>query len=120
MDKKEIKDRLYTLLVEHNEKPIDMANKLNIPKSSLSLYLSGKREPRQNVITKIATAYGVQEAWLMGYDVIKDRKEEFSVEQAELDAKISNDLKLKEALKVYFSLPDEKKALIIELIKNFQ
>lgn len=74
MERIEIKNRLFHLLAINNEKPIDMSNKVGIPKSSLSLYLNGKREPRQDVITKIAIKYDVSEAWLMGYNVPMERK----------------------------------------------
>ena len=41
-----------------------------------------------------------------------------SKEEAVLDARISNDLELKEMIKKYYSLPREKQELIINLVKN--
>ncbi len=38
-------------------------------KSHLSLYLSGKAEPKQDKLSIIGMAFNVNEAWLMGYDV---------------------------------------------------
>lgn len=116
MDKKEIKDRLYELLIINNEKPVDMAKRTDIPKSSLSLYLNGKREPRQNILTKIAMAYDIEEAWLMGFDVQMDRKEKFSKDTAVLDSKISNDIVLKEAIKKYYLLTKEEQEEVLEFI----
>ena len=46
----------------------DMAERTKINKSVLSLYFNGKRLPRQDKIGIIAEAYGVNPAWLMGYD----------------------------------------------------
>jgi transcriptional regulator with XRE-family HTH domain len=116
MGKKEIKDRLYELLIMNNEKPVDMAKRTDIPKSSLSLYLNGKREPRQNILTKIAMAYDIEEAWLMGFDVPMERKERFTKENAILDAKISNDPVLKEAIKKYYELNEYDRKLILDFI----
>lgn len=41
----------------------------NIPKSSLSSYLSGKYAPKQTNIYKLAKVLNVNPVWLMGYDV---------------------------------------------------
>ena len=47
----------------------DMAIKTKIPKSSISHYVNGMREPRQDKLSMIADAYNVNPAWLMGLDV---------------------------------------------------
>ncbi len=45
-----------------------LADVLNINKSIISRYLSGKMQPRQNRLDQIATYFHVSHAWLMGYD----------------------------------------------------
>lgn len=67
MDTKET--RYQELLDYFHVDQMDMVRKTGIPKSSISMYVNGQRKPRQNKLTLIANAYGVQEAWLMGYDV---------------------------------------------------
>lgn len=47
----------------------DFAASIGIPKSSLSMYLNGKRSMRSDRLCMIADKYGVNEAWLMGFDV---------------------------------------------------
>lgn len=42
-----------------------------ISKQSLSSYLSGVRSPKTEFLKSVSDAYGVQIAWLMGYDVPK-------------------------------------------------
>lgn len=42
-----------------------------ISKQSISSYLSGKRSPKTEFIKAVSDAYGVQIAWLLGYDVPK-------------------------------------------------
>lgn len=78
---------------ERNLRQIDILN-LTIPyckkydvkmnKSDISQYVSGKVEPNQDKLAVLGMALGVNEAWLMGYDVNKERKN-FSSDEAEKD-----------------------------------
>lgn len=47
---------------------------IKLGKSALSQYLSGENEPGQEKLTILGLALGVNEAWLMGYDVPIGRK----------------------------------------------
>lgn len=69
MEKVSSSQRLKELLKIKGISQTDLSIKLNIPKSSLSMYMSGKRMFRQNRLTEISLAYNVNEAWLMGFDV---------------------------------------------------
>lgn len=53
----------------------DLVKKTGIGKSSVSTYLSGDYEPKQKNTYKLAKALNVNEAWLMGYDVDIERKD---------------------------------------------
>ena len=57
-------------------KAVDLVQATGIGKSAISQYISGKYEPKQVAIHKIAKALNVSEAWLMGYDVPMQRVEE--------------------------------------------
>lgn len=50
---------------------IELANRLGCGKSSVSMYLSGQREPSKMAIQLIALILGVNPAWLCGFDVPK-------------------------------------------------
>ena len=50
-------------------KAVDLVQATGLGKSAISQYISGKYEPKQVAIHKIAKALNVSEAWLMGYDV---------------------------------------------------
>lgn len=69
-------------------KAVDLVQATGIGKSAISQYISGKYEPKQVAIHKIAKALNVSEAWLMGYDVPIQRAEEIktvvSKEETEL------------------------------------
>lgn len=62
-------DRLKEMMSYMSLKQSDIVTRTGITKSALSNYLHGTREPRQDQISKIADPYGINPAWLMGYDV---------------------------------------------------
>lgn len=75
--KDELKDRLKIALDIREKKLVDLANALNIPKSSMSMYLSGARIIKDSKrLYAIAKYLDVSEAWLMGYDVPMERPAE--------------------------------------------
>lgn len=67
--------RIKTALEMRRMKQVDLCNLADVPKSSLSLYLSGAYEPKQDRIYNMARVLNVREAWLMGYDVPMEREE---------------------------------------------
>lgn len=71
-------NRFHELLDKFNLRQVDFlkrlepfanTNNVKFGKSHLSLYLSGKAEPKQDKLAVIGMAFNVNEAWLMGYDV---------------------------------------------------
>lgn len=62
-------DRIRQLLDETGITQTEFCKRTSIQKSALSNYLKGDRTPRQDQLTKIADAFNVSAAWLMGYDV---------------------------------------------------
>lgn len=89
-------------------KAVDLVQATGIGKSAISQYISGKYEPKQVAIHKIAKALNVSEAWLMGYDVPMQRVEEIKTvvtreEKAFLDLFNSLDSADKENLKNYIN-----------------
>lgn len=59
--------RLQQALNFNNMKPVELANKTKINKSSISYYLSGNYKASQKHLEKIANVLCVSEAWLLGY-----------------------------------------------------
>ena len=86
----------------------------NIPKSSLSQYLSGDFEPKQDRIYLIAKALNVSEAWLMGFDVPMER-------QDKLKNSSSDKMELTEGEKMLLELfrrvPEEQQTLVLQMIR---
>ena len=68
-----ISQRLREALDASGMKQADLVRETGLDRGSISSYLSGKYEPKQKAIYKMAKALNVNEAWLMGYDVTGHR-----------------------------------------------
>lgn len=64
--------RIKELLSDLGVSQIEFCNKTGIKPSALSNYLNNNRVPRQDAISRIADAYNISPAWIMGYDVPKE------------------------------------------------
>ena len=54
--------------------PISRKYNIDLTKGNLSMYVTGRVLPGQDKLLILAEALDVSEAWLMGYDVPKERK----------------------------------------------
>jgi transcriptional regulator with XRE-family HTH domain len=108
--KSSVKDRLRIALAEANMRPIDLSEQTGIPKSMISYYLNGKTKPKSDRIYSISKVLGVSEAWLLGYDVPKNR----TVEQKKNDdlvsviAKLRKDPEFFEVVSMLAGLPADQ------------
>ena len=71
----EIKDRLALALKIKEKSAKDLSDLTNIPKSSISQYMSGYAKPKSDRIHSIAKALHINEAWLLGFDVPMDKSD---------------------------------------------
>jgi transcriptional regulator with XRE-family HTH domain len=67
--------RIAKALTIKSMRQSELCKLANVPKSSLSLYLSGAYEPKQDRIYDMARVLNVNEAWLMGYDVPMEKEQ---------------------------------------------
>lgn len=102
--------RISKALMIRDIKQSDLCKLANVPKSSLSLYLSGAYEPKQDRIYSMAKALNVNEAWLMGYDVPMER-EKISPEEPEL----SEGEKM--LLDLFRQVPEDQQQLVLGMIR---
>ena len=84
---------------ERNLKQIDILNlakpfceKYNIKmnKSDISQYLSGKSEPNQDKLAILGMALNVNEVWLMGFNVMRDRLPEYSTRALSITSNLTS------------------------------
>ena len=76
MSKSTFSERLNFIINERGIRQKDLCQQTGIGKSAMSQYLSGSFEPKQQKLHILASALGVSEAWLMGYDVPRERMPE--------------------------------------------
>lgn len=90
--------RLKEIMVERNIKQVDILRAakpfcekygVKLAKNDLSQYVNGKVEPGQEKLTILGLALNVSEAWLMGFDVPKNR--EINKEQPPVSGELSSD-----------------------------
>ena len=93
-------------------KQAELCKLANIPKSSLSQYLSGDFEPKQDRIYLIAKALNVSEAWLMGFNVPMERQVK-KTSPSELD--LSEGEKM--LLDLFRLVPEDKQELVLQMIR---
>lgn len=65
--------RLCVIMKERGITQCELCEITGIPKSALSQYISGRFKPKQNRTLLLANALSVDPAWLLGYDVPRDR-----------------------------------------------
>ena len=116
--------RLEEAMRDINKKQIDLARETGLSHSTVSRYLSGAVEPRQEAMHKLATALSVNELWLWGYDVPKARTSEQRRNDAlvVLIAKMRKDPEFFEVVSKLASLPpaeyDSVKSIVLSLGKK--
>ena len=70
------KDRLKEAMKNSGKKQADLVRETGLNRGTVSRYLSGEVEPRQDAAYKLALALNVSEMWLWGYDVPMGRTAE--------------------------------------------
>lgn len=61
--------RLQALIDMKGISKSEIARACGIDRSNITRYLDGEYEAKQDVIFRLSQKYGVNEAWLMGYDI---------------------------------------------------
>ena len=102
-------DRLGEGLAIRGMTQAELCRKTGIGKSALSQYINGKIIPRKERIAFIARVLDVSEAWLMGYDVSKERNTSATPEEQ---------ARLQEAVELFGKLTPQQQSLMIAQMKG--
>lgn len=121
MRKYETADRIRDLMEEKNWKQVDIFNNskpfqkklgVKLGKSAISQYVNGVQAPDQRRLALLALTFNVSEAWLMGYDVPRERESTTQTGYSETDLR-----KMAENAKTFDGNPlDERDILAIQNI----
>ena len=106
-------ERLQEAMRSARMKQADLARATGLSKGGISNYVTGRYEPKSDIISKLAKALGVSEMWLWGYDVPKDRIEGKKDSPSEAD--LSEGEKM--LLELFRRVPEEQQALVLNLIR---
>lgn len=86
----EFYERLKEIMKERNVSQTELCARTKIPKSAMSQYISGAFKPKQDRTYLIARALNVSEAWLMGFDVPMERRNDTPSDFSDLYEKYPN------------------------------
>lgn len=111
-------DRLAEAMKDAGKKQIELANETGLSHSTISRYLSGAVEPRQDATHKLAVLLNVSELWLWGYDVPKNRtaEQKKNDDLVQVIAKLRKDPEFFEVVSKLASLPAAEYASIKQLL----
>lgn len=104
--------RIAEALKIRRMKQYELCKLANVPKSSLSLYLSGAYEPKQDRVYDMSKALNVNEAWLMGYDVPMEREQKSN---SPTEPKLTEGELL--LLDLFRRVPGDKQELVLQMIR---
>lgn len=105
--------RIKKALSIRNMTQTELCAKAKISKSTLSEYLSGKYEPKQDKVFILAQALGVDPVWLWGYDVPMETQKEIFPDKMELTEGE------KMMLSVFRLIPEEQQRVFLEMGRAF-
>ena len=88
---------------------------IKLGKSDLSQFVNGKVKPGQSKLSILGMALGVNEGWLMGFDIPMERNEKADPEETVTSSEI-NPLDIQIA-KLLLTLSDEKKAEALNYLR---
>ena len=108
-------DRLKEIMRIRQLKQADLARATGLAKGGISNYITGRYEPKSDVINKLAKALNCSEMWLWGYDVPMERQERKVASPEEL--KLSEGEKM--WLELYNRVSDDTRDLLIKMMDSF-
>lgn len=119
-------NRLRQAMTDAGLRQADLVRMTGIEKGSLSRYLKGEYEPKNDAISKLARALGVAEMWLWGYDCerhrnpVQDKIEERPVEMAERHFEMIMDEDLSELFEDFKFLDSREKKIVKDLAHSLR
>ena len=108
-------ERLKEIMHIRQLKQADLARATGLAKGGISNYITGRYEPKSDVISKLAKALNCSEMWLWGYDVPMERQ---GLKNIPSD---KNELSEGEKmwLELYHRVSDETRDVLINMMESF-
>ena len=103
--------RLQEAMLIAHMKQIDLARATGLSKGGISNYVTGRYEPKSDVISKLAKALNCSEMWLWGYDVPMERQKNPPQDKQELSEGE------KALLELFNRVPEDQQKLVLQMIR---
>lgn len=119
--KAELKDRLQYALDLREKKPVDLSKDLQIPKSAISQYLSGKSQKMTSSrLYSICSYLNVSEPWMLGFDVPMERNIEKKADTiADVVLRMKTDFEFLSLVETLNNLDAEKISSVRQMLTAF-
>ena len=118
-NKAELKTRLQHALDIREKKAVDLSKDLNIPKSAISQYLSGKSQKMDSKrLHAICNYLNVSEPWLLGFDVPMEKTvvQKKNDTLTDIVVRMRTDEDFFEAVNLMYLIDDEKFSSIKQML----
>lgn len=117
----ERRNRIREALAIRNMKQVELAEKCDIAKGTISNWLNNRYQPKQKPLYKMAKVLDVSEMWLAGYDVPMERPvaQVKNDELAQLITEIRNNDDLKNLFLSICNLSDDQRNIIKNMVNEF-
>ena len=114
-------ERLREAMESAGKKQADLVRETKLDRGAISSYLSGKYEPKQNAINKLAIALDVSEMWLWGYDVPKERSamQKKNDILADIVTAMRKDDEFMSLVEMLYKLDNDKRGSVKSLLSAF-
>lgn len=111
-------NRLRIAMKNVGKKQVDLIRETGIDKGSMSHYVNGRYEPKQDVVFELAKALNVSEMWLWGYDCPMERPvvQKNNDILSDIIIRMRTDEDFFEAINIMYSLNEEKFASIKQML----
>lgn len=106
-------ERLQEAMNAARMKQADLARATGLSKGGISNYVTGRYEPKSDIISKLAKALSVSEMWLWGYDVPKERT---AVKSASTSASDLSEVE-RILLDLFRRVPEEHQQMVLQMIR---
>lgn len=101
-------ERLKEAMQISKMKQADLARATGLSKGGISNYVTGRYEPKSDIISKLAKALGVSEMWLWGYDVPMQPQSPDNPQLTEGEQALIN---------LFRRVPEEQQQLVLQMIR---
>lgn len=105
-------ERLQEAMISASMKQADLARATGLSKGGISNYVTGRYEPKSDIISKLAKALGVSEMWLWGYDVPKERPKE---NNSPAEPKLTEGERV--LLDLFRRVPEDQQQIVLKMIR---